>query len=218
MLAITALGAWSAAPVAAACLALVELITFFDNTVVSLGNRLGISDVNRRLNRARFFLHAVFIAGLIPVYVGIGRLVGAAGFDSVPMTGVTTVVTLAVMLFGYFIGYRRLKFIMPVNYYGCLRYAQSVNAASRRDDYDYSPEELAQKGLPPFASIITVILGLVLSIWIGISTGFWVPAIVTGMMLLAGAFPANAPGALATSGLEIVFSCGIVYSLVSLSG
>jgi hypothetical protein len=49
-----ALGAWSAAPAAAAGLALVELITFFDNAVVASGNRLSIGSLCKRLNRARF--------------------------------------------------------------------------------------------------------------------------------------------------------------------
>ena len=218
MLAGIALQAWPAAPVAAICLALVEFITCFDNAVVSLGNRLGISNLNRGLNRARFFLHAVFIAGLIPAYAGIGRLAGASGFDSTWFNGTVGALTVGILLFGYFVGYRPLKRIMPVNYYGCLRYAQAVNANSRRDDYGYSREELEQTGAPPFASIITVMIGLILSLWIGFTVGFWLPAIVTALMMLAGRFPANARGALATSCLEIVYSTGIVYSLVSLAG
>jgi hypothetical protein len=47
--------------------------------------------------------------------------------------------------------------------------------------------------------------------------GFWLPAIVTGLMLLAGKLPANEFGALTTSALEIIYSGGMVYSLVSLA-
>lgn len=158
------------------------------------------------------------IAGLIPAYAGIGRLAGASGFATGWFTAIITVLTAGTVLFGYFIGYRPIERIMPVDYYGCLRYAQSVTPASRRDDYTYSDAELTQKGMPPFTSILTVILGLLLSLWIGVSAGFWLPAIVTGLMMLAGRLPANAAGALATSGLEIVYSAGMVWSLVSLAG
>ncbi len=217
VLTIIALGAWPAAPAAALCIALVEFVTFFDNAVVALGNRLGIGDMNRGLNRTRFFLHAICISLLLPGYAGIGQLAGASGFDSTLFNTVVIALTLGIALFGYFAGYRPLKLITPVDYYGCLRYAQVVTTTSQRSDYSYSQEELEQQGLPPFASIITVVIGLMLSIWIGISAGFWIPAIVTGLMLLAGRFPANEWGALATSFLEIIFSMGIVYSLVSLA-
>ena len=217
MFALIALGAFPIAPFAVAGLALVELVTFYDNAVVALGNRLGISALNERLNRLRFFLHAVCIGGLIPVYAGIGRLAGNETFATSWFGWVTLAVTLGMVLFGYVAGYRPIERIMPVNYYGCLRYAQSVNPASRRDDYDYNAVELAQQGRPPLASILTVMLGLILSVWIGLSTGFWLPAAVTGLMLLAGALPQNELGAAATSGLEIIYSAGMVYSLVSLA-
>jgi hypothetical protein len=216
-LTIIALGAWPAAPAAALCIALVEFVNFFDNAVAALGNWLGISNINRGLNRARFFLHAICIGFLLPGYAGIGSLAGASGFDATLFNGMIAALTSGIILFGYFVGYRQLKRITPINYYGCLRYAQTVNPTSRRDDYRYSAEELEQKGLPPFAAIITVVIGLMLSIWIGISAGFWIPAFVTGLILLAGRFPANEWGALATSCLEIIFSMGIVYSLVRLA-
>jgi hypothetical protein len=218
ILAAVVLSAWTAAPLAATGIALVEFITFFDNAVIGMGNRLGICELNQKLNRTRFFLHALFIGALIPGYAGIGRLAGAENFDTTWFNGGIGILTLMVVLFGYFAGYRPLKRIMPVNYYGCLRYAQTANAAYRRNDYVYSREELNQKGFPPFTSIITVLIGLVLSLWIGVAAGFWIPAIVTGLMLVAGSFPAKEWGALATSCLEIVFSIGIVYSLVSLAG
>ena len=205
------------APIAAICLALVELITFFDNAVVATGNRVGINDHNEKLNRSRFFLHAVFIAALIPVYAGIGQLAGVAAFNTQTFWIVITVLTTAVVLFGYFVGYRKIGRIVPVNYYGCLRYAQSVSDQTRHSEYNYSQAELELKGFPPFTSIITVLIGLILSIWIGISADVWLPAIVTGLMMLAGRFPLNAAGALITSSLEIIFSAGLVYSLVSLT-
>jgi len=212
-----ALSAWASAPVAAACLALVEFITFYDNAVVGLGNRLGVSPRTAALNRRRFLLHAVCISLLIPAYAGMGRLLGIPAFTSVPFTLGVVAITAAITSLGYFSGFRPLKLLIPVNYYGCLRYAQSVNSQSRRDDYRYSDAELTQKAFPPLASIVTVLIGLELSVWIGLAADFWIPAMVTAPMLLAGAFPPRAWGALATSCLEVLFSGGLVYSLVMLS-
>ena len=210
--------AWPVIPLAAAGLFIVEFITFFDNAVVALGNRIGIGALLLRLNRLRFLLHAVLISCLIPVYAGIGQLAGATGFASTAFSIGIGLLTLFVILFGYFVGFRNVRPIMPVNYYGCLRYAQSVNADSRLDDYLYSDAELQQKGFPPLTSILTVTLGLILSLWIGFTTGFWPPAVVSGLMMLAGRLPANAFGAFATSCLEILFSAGILWSLITLAG
>jgi hypothetical protein len=203
------------APVAAFSLAAVELISCFDNAVVAGGNRIGLGAHLYRLNRMRFFLHAVFIALLLPVYAGIGQGLGISAFDAPAFTALIALATAGIAVFGYFAGYRALTLLIPTDYFGCLRYAQSVTAASRIDGYDYSAEELASKAVLPMASILTVLVGLALSIWIGVAAGFWVPAIVTGLMLLAGSFPSSAAGALATSGLEIVFSAGLVFSLVT---
>lgn len=211
------LGALSITPFAAVGLFIVEFITFVDNVVVAIGNRIGAGDRLKQLNRIRFFLHAVFIAGLVPAYVGIGQLAGVTLFSTTLFGYATALATAIVMLFGYSVGWRKIGLLMPVNYYGCLRYAQSVNEASRLADHAYSEAELGQKPFPPLTSIITVLIGLVLAIWIGIATGFWIPAIVTGLMLLAGTLPANAFGALTTSTLEIIYSAGMVYSLVSLA-
>ena len=216
--AVVALDAWSAAPVAAAGLFVVECITCFDNAVVAVGNRIGIGNLLYRLNRLRFFLHAVLIGCLIPVYAGIGKLAGVGLFSSAGFETAIALLTLGVIAFGYLVGYRNVRPIMPVNYHGCLRYAQSVTVSSRREDYDYSAAELEQKSFPPLTSILTVTIGLVLSLWIGVSTNVWIPAIVTGLMMLAGRLPANATGAFVTSCLEIGFSAGILWSLVSLAG
>lgn len=218
MLAMASLAALPVEPAAAVGLAIVEFITVFDNAVVAMGNRLGVSARLYRLNRMRFFLHAVLISLLIPAYAGIGHALGIRIFDTWIFQVLVALLTVGVSAFGYLAGFRPLTRLVPVDYYGCLRYAQTVTPASRREDYEYSPEELENKGFPPIASILTVLVGLVLSLWIGVAADFWVPAIVTGLMLLASRFPPNARGALATSGLEIVFSAGLVYSLLQAAG
>ena len=216
LLAAVALTAWATAPVAAACLALVEFVTFYDNAVVGLGNRLGVGPRTAALNRRRFLLHAVCISLLVPAYAGMGQLLAIPAFASMTFNTGVVAVTAAITALGYFTGYQPLRLLMPVNYFGCLRYAQSVNPTSRRDDYRYSDAELAQKAFPPLASIVTVLVGLALSVWMGLAADFWIPALVTAPMLLAGAFPPKAWGALATSCLEILFSAGLVFSLVTL--
>jgi hypothetical protein len=214
LIGVAALSAFTDAPAAAVCLALVEWVTCYDNTIVALGNRLGVGRVAERLNRTRFLLHAVCISLLLPVYAGIGRLAGVVAFDSSVFDWTIGVLAIVIAAIGYFVGYRKVTRIMPVNDHGCLRYAQAVGPEGRLADYDYSPEDLAARGLPPIASIATVIIGLGLSIWVGMAAAVWVPAIVTMLMLLAGSFPARTWRAVATSCLEIVFSAGLMYSLL----
>ena len=68
------------------------------------------------------------------------------------------------------------------------------------------------------ASIYTTLAGLVLGLLTGWFGGFWVPAIVTALMFLAGSFPQRSWGPLATSCLEVVYSAGMVYSLAYAAG
>jgi len=131
---------------------------------------------------------------------------------------VAFVIAAAIAAFGYLRQYRSLQMIMPINYYGCLRYAQSVDETRRWPGYEYSATELQARALPPFASIITVMLGLLLSLWIGWSVGFWMPFIVTALMFTASAFPVGTWGPLLTSGLEIIYSGGLYYALLLLAG
>lgn len=215
-----ALGALLAAasmPVAAACLLVVEAITAFDNAVTVAGNRMGIAPRTEALNRRRFLLHASCIALLVPVYAGIAAKL-AFPSDSWWINGLSILLALLLGIYGYFFQYRSMHSIMPVRYYGCLRYAQSVSELSRHPDYRYSPDQLAARGRLPVVSIVTTLIGLIISLLIGWFGSFWVPCIVTGLMLLAGGMPLRSWGPLATSCLEIVFSAGMLYSLLVAAG
>ena len=125
------------------------MITFFDNLVVSLGNRLGIGNVAERLNWTRFLFHGTFIAFLLPVYWHMADMQGVAFFQSGTGTLVLVLLMLGISGLGFYIGFLRIPRIMPVNYFGCLRYAQAVSDMTRRQDYTYSDEELAARPMPP---------------------------------------------------------------------
>jgi len=200
-------------PAAALCLFLVEAVTAFDNAVTVAGNRLGINARAERLNRARFFLHAVCIGLLVPVYTAIGITLTDTGSWQPVLVTLGWVVTLGICIYGYAVQYRGTRLIMPVNYYGCLRYAQSVNEHSRHPGYDYSEVELAARGHMPFASIVTTLVGLLVGLLLGVYGDFWVLFITTALMFLAGGFPLRTWGPFATSCLEVVFSGGLLYSL-----
>ena len=212
--ALLALQALRALPAAALCLFIVEAVTAFDNGVTVLGNRLGIAPRTESLNRARFFLHATCIGLLVPVYTGIADAVAFEGAIATGLNAAGWVAAIALILYGYFKQYRRTGALMPVRYFGCLRYATSVNELTRHPDYSYSEEQLAARGSLPLASVITTLCGLLISIAIGLLGSLWVPLIVTALMFLAGSFTQRSWGPFATSCLEIIFSGGLVYSLL----
>ncbi len=212
-IALAALSAIDSLPAAAVCLFIVEAVTAFDNGVTVAGNRLGIGPRTERLNRMRFLLHAVGIGLLLPVYAGIANALAFDGMPALILHYGAWALAAAILLYGYLKQYRGLQAIMPVSYYGCLRYAQSVSDLTRHPDYRYSKAELAQKGRMPVASIATTAVGLVLAFFIGWSGGFWVPFIVTALMFVAGGLPLRSWGPFATSCLEIIYSGGMLYSL-----
>jgi len=200
-------------PWAVLALFVVESITAYDNLIIVLGRRIGVGAVAQRLNRQRFFLHAVCIGLLVPVYVSIGAALDGAGMNSQGFAAAGWLAAALIGGVGFSLQYRKLRRIMPINYYGCLRYAQSVHASRRYPGYEYSDSELAQKPAPPLASIVTVFIGLVISCWVGWSTGFWLPFAATAFMLSAAALPAETWGPLLTSAIEVLFSAALVYSL-----
>jgi len=217
-IALSALLAFAELPLAALCLFIVEAVTAFDNGVTVAGNRLGIAPRTAVLNRLRFLLHATCIGLLLPVYTYIGAALAfphnLAGFSN----ALAWVLALVLGGYGYFVQYRGMSSLMPVNYYGCLRYAQAVSERTRHPDYNYSVAELSARGRLPVVSIVTTLAGLIIALLIGWSGSFWVPFIVTALMLLAGGLPLRRWGPLATSCLEVVFSTGMLYSLLVAAG
>ena len=217
-LALLALTAFTALPAAAACLFLVEAVTAFDNAVTVAGNQLRIGPGTERINRAQFFLHAVFIGLLVPVYASIGNELAFASEWQPVVTTLAWVLAAGLGIYGYQVQYRGTGAIMPVSYYGCLRYAQSVGSFTRHPDYDYSAAELERRGKLPLASVLTTLLGLIISVFIAWLGNFWVPLAVTALMFVAGAFPQRSWGPLATSCLEVLYSSGMVYALLVAAG
>ena len=213
VIALLALGLLDTVPVAASCLFIVELITFYDNLVVALGNRLGVGSRAERLNRARFFFHGTLISLLIPVYWQIASTLGIAAFQTNLSQLLVVGIVIVVSALGYVTGYLKIGPIIPINYFGCLRYAQSVSDQTRRTDYHYSERELNAKAMPPLASIATVVIGMGISLWVGWLASFWVAFVVTLMMFTAASFPIKTWGPLATSVVEVIFSGGLLYSL-----
>ena len=212
-IAVSALLLFDQSPVAAACLFIVEAVTAFDNGVTVLGNRMGISTQAELLNRMRFLLHAICIGLLLPVYAAIANAVAFTGPAATLVYVVAWMLAIAIAFYGYVYQYGRTGPIMPVRYFGCLRYAQSVSEITRHPDYEYSETELEARGSLPMASVATTLVGLILAILIGWFGSFWVPFIVTALMFLAGALPLRTWGPFATSCLEIIYSGGMLYSL-----
>jgi hypothetical protein len=201
----------------AICLFVVEAVTAFDNGATVIGGRIGVGEQAERLSRKRFLLHAICIGLLLPVYSGIGGVVAFSQFGALLADIVSWLLVVMIGVYGYLYQYKRMGPIMPVNYFGCLRYAQSVTEATRWPDYEYSGAELAARGKLPLASVLTTTLGLVLAFLIGWFGDLWVPFIATAIMYLAAAFPLRSWGPLATSCLEIIFSGGMLYSLWAVS-
>jgi hypothetical protein len=197
----------------AVCLFVVEAVTAFDNGATVLGKRLGVGEQAQNLSRKRFLLHATCIAFLLPVYSGIGGMIAFSQFGAVVADIISWLLVIAIGAYGYVYQYQRISHLMPVNYFGCLRYAQSVTEATRYPGYEYSEQELAARGGLPMASVVTTVCALLMSILIGWLGSFWVPFVVTAIMFLAASFPQRGWGPLMTSCLEVVFSVGLLYSL-----
>lgn len=76
--------------------AAVEAVTACDNLIVASGHRIGVGPHALPFNRLRFFLHAVVIGLLVPVFVGIGA--------APPLASIVTV--FLGLLFAFWIGWQ----------------------------------------------------------------------------------------------------------------
>lgn len=197
----------------AVCFFVVEAVTAFDNGATVIGRQFGIGQKAEKLSRMRFLLHATCIGLLLPVYSGIGVEVAFSGLGADLATGICWILAFAIGVYGYLYQYRQLKPLMPVSDFGCLRYAQSCTERTRWPGYEYSDDQLKARGSLPVASIVTTLIGLLVALLIGWLGAFWIPLIVTALMLSAGFFPLRSWGPLATSGLEVIYSLGLLYSL-----
>jgi hypothetical protein len=202
----------------ALCLFVVEAVTAFDNGATVLGKRLGIGEQAKNMNRKRFLLHATCIAFLLPVYSGIGTVIAFGQFGSVVANLISWLLVVLIGIYGYLYQYQRIQSLMPINYFGCLRYAQSVSDNTRYPGYEYSEQELSARGRLPMASVMTTVSALLLSLLIGWFGMFWVPFVVTAIMFIAAGLPQRGWGPLMTSCLEVIFSTGLLYSLWYVSG
>jgi hypothetical protein len=191
----------------------VELITFWDNFIVAIGNRVGISVSLERLNWSRFFFHGTFVSLLLPVYLIIGQRQGLAVFDGIAMEAVIGVSVVAITGLGYFAGFKKVASIVPTTYFGCLRYAQSATELTALEGYEYTAEQMNAKVMPPLAAILTTSINLILSLWIGIAAGFWLPFIATAIVFSAASLPFGGWGALLTSTIEIIYGGILLYAL-----
>ncbi|MCP4002358.1 MAG: hypothetical protein GY727_15745 [Gammaproteobacteria bacterium] len=197
----------------ALCLFVVEAVTAFDNGATVLGNRLGIGEHAQNMSRMRFLLHATCIAFLLPIYSSIGGIVAFSQFGSIIVNLISWLLVVLIGIYGYHYQYQRIHFLMPVNYFGCLRYAQSISDSTRHPDYEYSQQELSARAGLPVASVMTIVSALLLSLLIGWFGAFWMPFVVTSIMFIAAGLPQRGWGPLVTSCLEVIFSAGLLYSL-----
>ncbi len=197
----------------ALCLFVVEAVTAFDNAATVMGRRLGIGEKAERLSRMRFLLHATCIGFLLPVYSGIGAAVAFTGPGAIFANAICWLLAIVIGVYGYLYQYRGLKTLMPVNNLGCLRYAQSCTEQTRWMGYEYSDDQLNAQGSLPMASVATTLIGLLVALLIGWLGAFWMPFIVTALMLSAASFAQRSWGPVAISCLEVFFSLGLLYSL-----
>lgn len=163
----------------------------YDNGVIAIGVGFGESDFLKALNAGRYIIHAILTPLLILWAVSVAQRRGAAWAQKRGVWIGFTVLTVAMIAFGFYTDVIRLL-LKPVQELGTLRYIA------------------AARGGPPIPAIITifVMMGVGLYLWIKQK---WAWMFVGGfVMLVAAPLGARLTGLANTA--EVVMNASIVAS------
>lgn len=175
----------------------------YDNLIIALGTTLGVGSLLETISIPRFLVHAVFTPLLFMAGYEMARRADIKWFDSQnryrAAWGITTILVFVGLWQGVFSAH-----LKPVCHDGTLRYAERVSESQICPEVEYTEAELNERGLPPIASIVTIVLVGIEGLAIGRKIGWWGLLIGAVIMFVGAAIPASRVGPVVANGAEVV--------------
>lgn len=184
----------------------------YDNSVVAFGPLLGMGDILKNLSFFRFVIHAFLTPTMLLVAWYIGKNQGLKLPNSTIMIGVTLIL-IAVGTWQGLIGID----LQPACHNDTLRYAERLSESQLCTNYDYPEDILERKGMPPIASILTIIGVAIIGGMVWRKTGWAWLCVAAVVMFIAAAIPTSALGLWVGNGGEVVLVLGMMASLAQVA-
>lgn len=190
---------------------LITVGLIYDNLIIAIGSAIGVGSLLETLSLPRYIIHA----GLTPLlFMAAYEIASRAGVDwlnNKTRHSVAWAITLVLIVMGFGMGVISAHF-KPACYDGTLRYAERVSEAQLCSNVQYTETELNERGLPPIAAILTIVLVGIFSILIGRKTGWWWLLAGAIIMFVGAAIPVSRFGPAIGSGVEIVLIAAMLFT------
>ncbi len=182
----------------------------YDNLILALGMSIGVGSTLETLNVPRYLLHAVMTPLLVLTALELARRAGVPMAQSTRNRNIMA--GLAVILIGVgmsqsFIGMH----LKPACHDGILRYAERLTENQLCEGVTYEEGVLEARGLPPLASIATVIVVAIWGFMIGRKASLWWLLAGAVVMFITAAVPASRVGLWVGNAGEFVLLASLLF-------
>lgn len=194
-----------------AILVVIAIGLFYDNLVVGLGASIGIGDTLEAMSIPRFIIHAVFTPLLLITGYQLSNQAGLAWTENRKTHMVLLLVVGALILGGIAQNFVN-SHLLPACHNGTVRYSERITESQLCEAFIYPEGVTEQRGMPPLASIstIVVLLGMGISIWR--KTGWKWMFLGALIMFICAAVPASIVGLWVGNTGEVILLASMMVS------
>lgn len=184
----------------------------YDNFVVAFGSSLGIGDTLKNLSFFRFAIHAFLTPTMLLVAWNIGKEHGL----SLPNAKIMIGITLALVALGSWQGLVSMD-LQPACHNDTLRYAERLSENQLCMEYSYPADIIERRGMPPLASIITIIGIAIIGGMVWRKSGWVWMCLAAIAMFITAAIPASVVGLWLGNAGEVILLLGMLLSLAKIA-
>lgn len=182
----------------------------YDNLILSLGTSIGVGGTLEALSVPRYLFHAIMTPLLILTAFELANRAGVPMAQSSRNRNIIAGVALVLVGVGMLQGFIGMH-LKPACHDGILRYAERLTENQLCPDIVYEEEALQAGGMPPIASIATVIITGVLGFMLGRRAGIWWLLAGAVVMFITAAVPASRVGLWVGNGGEVVLLASLLW-------
>lgn len=174
-------------------LLLVALGLCYDNLIVGTGSLIGIGDTLEAMSIPRYIIHAVFTPLLLITGYQISDQAGLAWIKRKQSHTILMFVVGVLIVAGVAQNFINSD-LLPACHNDTLRYAERITTSQMCDNFTYPESTTEQRGMPPVASILTILILLGMGAGIWRKSGWKWLFVGALLMFICAAIPASIVG------------------------
>jgi hypothetical protein len=188
---------------------LVSAGLIYDNLIIAIGAQVGIGSTLELLSLPRFVIHGLLTPALLLTGHDFAQRAGIRWVQSPSVTRFAWGVTLVLVAAGMVQGVLTIH-LQPACIDGIVRYAERISDTQVCPGVVYS--DLNARGLPPLASIVTIVIVAIQGGMVGRRMGIWALLAGAVVMFIGAAVPASRVGPVVANGAEAVLFLGVFWT------